>query len=160
LLIHQHLRLLKPLQILSLLESSENFEDPWLKLYFKLKEANVLDYLDELGDSLYKAFYKMRPSLSRPSTNYSGTICLIQHLIHSKFFQYYFLVVCLANIQGTALWLVVWIQPYMTGATVNHNTAVVSVATVSFSPENYFKPSFATLWILLLSSTLLPLSTL
>lgn len=24
--------------------SSENFEDPWLKLYFELKEANALDF--------------------------------------------------------------------------------------------------------------------
>lgn len=40
-------------------ESSENLEDPWLKLYFKLKEINALDLLDELGDSVYKAFYKM-----------------------------------------------------------------------------------------------------
>jgi hypothetical protein len=39
--------------------SSENFEDPWLKLYFNLKEANALGFLDELGDSVYKAFYKM-----------------------------------------------------------------------------------------------------
>jgi hypothetical protein len=39
--------------------SAENFEDPWLKLYFKLKEANALDFLDELGDLVYKAFYKM-----------------------------------------------------------------------------------------------------
>jgi hypothetical protein len=30
-----------------------------LKLHFKLKEANALDFLDELGDSVYKAFYKM-----------------------------------------------------------------------------------------------------
>jgi hypothetical protein len=30
-----------------------------LKLYFNLKGANVLDFLDELGDSVYKAFYKM-----------------------------------------------------------------------------------------------------
>ena len=39
--------------------SSENIEDPWLKLYFKLKESNALDYLDELGDLVYKTFYKM-----------------------------------------------------------------------------------------------------
>jgi hypothetical protein len=38
--------------------SSENFEDPWLKLYFKLKEANDLDFLDQLGESVYKTFYK------------------------------------------------------------------------------------------------------
>jgi hypothetical protein len=41
------------------LGSSENIQDLWLKLYFKLKEANALDYLDELGDSVYKTFYKM-----------------------------------------------------------------------------------------------------
>ena len=39
--------------------SSENIEDPWLKLYFKLKEAISLDYLNVLDDSVYKAFYKM-----------------------------------------------------------------------------------------------------
>jgi hypothetical protein len=59
LLIHQHLQLLKPLQILSLLGAQRILKDPWLKLYFKLKETNALDFLDELGDSLYKAFYKM-----------------------------------------------------------------------------------------------------
>jgi hypothetical protein len=52
---------MKPLQILSLLGAqrilkthSFNF-----KLYFNLKEANTLDFLDELGGSAYKAFYKM-----------------------------------------------------------------------------------------------------
>ena len=39
--------------------SSENFEDPWLKLYSELKEANAHDFLNELGDSVHKAFYKM-----------------------------------------------------------------------------------------------------
>jgi hypothetical protein len=57
-MIHQHLQLLKPLQILSPPGSSENIEELWLKLYFKLKKANALDYLDELGDLVYKAFYK------------------------------------------------------------------------------------------------------
>jgi hypothetical protein len=39
--------------------SLENIEDPWLKLYFKFKEANAFDYLNVLDDSVYKAFYKM-----------------------------------------------------------------------------------------------------
>ena len=39
--------------------SSKNIEDPWLKIYFRLKEAKACDYLDKLGDSLYKTFYKM-----------------------------------------------------------------------------------------------------
>jgi hypothetical protein len=39
--------------------SSENFEDPWLKLYFNVKEANAFDFFDELCDYVYKAFYKM-----------------------------------------------------------------------------------------------------
>jgi hypothetical protein len=37
--------------------SSENIEDLWLKLYLKLKEANAFNYLDELGDLVYKTFY-------------------------------------------------------------------------------------------------------
>jgi hypothetical protein len=45
--------------------SSENFEDPWLKLYFKLKEANALDFLGELGDSVHKAFYKMGEKIGK-----------------------------------------------------------------------------------------------
>jgi hypothetical protein len=45
--------------------SSENIEDPWLKLYFKLKEAISLDYLEELGDSVYKAFYKMGKKIGK-----------------------------------------------------------------------------------------------
>jgi hypothetical protein len=45
--------------------SSENFEDPRLKLYFKLKEANALDFLDELGDSVYKAFYMMGKKIEK-----------------------------------------------------------------------------------------------
>jgi hypothetical protein len=48
--------------------SSENFEDPWLKLYFNLKEANTLDFLYELGDSVYKAFYKMGGKLDNDFT--------------------------------------------------------------------------------------------
>ena len=40
--------------------SSEDIENPWMKLYFKLKEAKAFDYLDELGDSVvYNTFYKL-----------------------------------------------------------------------------------------------------
>lgn len=55
-------------------ESSENFEDPWLKLYFKLKEVNALDLLDELGDSVYKAFYKMG---KKPENDFTGWMLLV-----------------------------------------------------------------------------------
>jgi hypothetical protein len=64
-LIYQHFQLLKPLQILSLLGAQRILKDPWLKLYFKLKETNALDFLDELGDSLYKAFYKMGKKIGK-----------------------------------------------------------------------------------------------
>jgi hypothetical protein len=36
-----------------------------LKLYFNLKEANALDFLDELGDLVYKAFYKMGEKIGK-----------------------------------------------------------------------------------------------
>ena len=40
--------------------SSEDIENPWMKLYFKLKEAKAFDYLDELGDLVvYNMFYKL-----------------------------------------------------------------------------------------------------
>jgi len=39
--------------------SLENFEDLWLKLYFEFKEVNVFDFFNELGDLVYKVFYKM-----------------------------------------------------------------------------------------------------
>ena len=40
--------------------SLENIEDLWMKLYFKLKDAHVFDYVDELGDSVgYNTFYKL-----------------------------------------------------------------------------------------------------
>ena len=53
--------------------SSDNFEDPWLKLYFKL-EANALDFLDELGDSVYKAFYKM---WKKSKNDFTGWLLLV-----------------------------------------------------------------------------------
>jgi hypothetical protein len=43
----------------------ENIEDPWLKLHFRLKEDNALDYLDELGDSVYKTFYKLGKKIEK-----------------------------------------------------------------------------------------------
>jgi hypothetical protein len=45
-----------------------------LKLYFKLKEANALDFLDELADSVYKAFYKMGRKLEN---DFTGWLLLI-----------------------------------------------------------------------------------
>ena len=45
--------------------SLENFEDPWLKLYFKLKEANDFDDLDELGDAVYKTSYEMGKKIGK-----------------------------------------------------------------------------------------------
>jgi hypothetical protein len=45
--------------------SSENIEEPWLKLYFKLKEANAFDYLDELDNSVYKTFYKLEKKIRK-----------------------------------------------------------------------------------------------
>ena len=45
--------------------SLENIEDMWVKLYFKLKEANAFDYLDELGDPVYKTFYKLGKKIEK-----------------------------------------------------------------------------------------------
>ncbi|CCD13216.1 unnamed protein product [Trypanosoma congolense IL3000] len=54
--------------------SSENFEDPWLKLYSELKEANALDFLNELGDSVHKAFYKMG---KKSKNDFTGWLLLV-----------------------------------------------------------------------------------
>jgi hypothetical protein len=54
--------------------SSENFEDPWLKLYSELKEANALDFLNELGDSVHKAFYKMG---KKSENDFTGWLLLV-----------------------------------------------------------------------------------
>ncbi|EDM16976.1 rCG48990, partial [Rattus norvegicus] len=63
--IHQHLRLLKPLQTQSP-ESSENIEGLWWKLYSKLEEVNAFGYLDPstvtdngLHDLVYESFYSL-----------------------------------------------------------------------------------------------------
>jgi hypothetical protein len=52
-------------QLLTNVKSLENFVDPWLKLYFKLKKANALDVLNELGDSVHKAFYKIGKKIEK-----------------------------------------------------------------------------------------------
>jgi hypothetical protein len=44
-----------------------------LKLYFKLKEANAFDFLDKLGDSVYKAFYKMK---KKSKNHFTGWLLL------------------------------------------------------------------------------------
>jgi hypothetical protein len=45
-----------------------------LKLYFKLKEANAFDFLDELGDSVHKAFYKMG---KKSENDFTGWLLLV-----------------------------------------------------------------------------------
>ena len=46
--------------------SLENIEDPWMKLYLKLKEAKAFDYLDELCDSVvYNTFSKLGKKIGK-----------------------------------------------------------------------------------------------
>ena len=55
-------------------------EVPWWKLYFKLEEANVFDYLDssimtgnELGDPMYEIFYSLG---GNEKNNFAGLLLL------------------------------------------------------------------------------------